>query len=498
MEKVDLVLVNPNDRGQMAVDLSSSISAVEPPVWTGMVAAFVRQKGFSVRIIDANAFGYNYDDTVKMILKYNPLLAGISVMGANPSASSTPKMVAARGLLNGLKKEAPLMKTFFYGIHPSALPEKTLKEEKVDFISRGESFYTIPLLLEVLKGNNNSEEYRIDGLWYMKNGKVISNGWGKLVLNLDDLPFVAWDLLPMEYYRAHNWHCFGNLNQRSSYAVIYSSLGCPFNCSYCNIHALYDGTPRIRFRSIKNVIAEIDFLVQKYQIKNIKILDELFVLKEDRVMEFCDLLIKRDYGLNIWAYARVDTVNEQILKKMKASSINWLALGIESANIKVRKGVTKGQFDSEDVKKVIDMIHESGIHIVANFIFGLPEDNLESMGETLTLSKELNCEYTNFYVAMAYPGSKLYEETSNNGISLSDNWLSYAQLSSETIPFPTKYLTSAEILSFRDRAFNEYHGRGEYFKMIESKFGKETVSHIKKMLEYKIKRKLLERKGEKV
>ena len=80
----------------------------------------------------------------------------------------------------------------------------------------------------------------------MKNNRVISNGWEKLIQNLDKLPFIAWDFLPMEKYRAHNWQCFDHIDQRKPYAVIYTSLGLPLRCTYCNVLTLY-GKPGIRF-----------------------------------------------------------------------------------------------------------------------------------------------------------------------------------------------------------------------------------------------------------
>ena len=323
----------------------------------------------------------------------------------------------------------------------------------------------------------------------MQNGEVVLNGWSQIVKNVDDLPMVAWDLLPMEQYRAHNWHCFGHLDQRSPYAIVYTSLGCPFHCTYCNIHALYGAKPSIRFRSPQKVVAEIDWLVAQYGVKHIKFLDELFVLKESRVMELCDLLIQRQYNLNIWAYARIDTVNERVLNTMKQAGINWLCYGIESVSKQVRDGVVKGQFGRDAITRAVQMTHAAGIHIIGNFMFGLPEDTLETMQETLETAKALLLEYVNFYSVMAYPGSQLYAEAVANGIPLTETWIGYSQFSPETLPLPTKYLSSAEVLRFRDQAFEEYYRNPAYLQMIEAKFGVETVNHIHDMLKHKIQRK---------
>lgn len=492
LENIDLLIVKPGSPKEIYGDLGISFSAIEPPVIGGLVAGFIREKGYSVKILDMETEGLDAKGTADKIIEINPLLVNIVVAGANPSASSTPLMVVTGEILKSLKKKAPQIKTILTGIHPSTLPEKTMREVKTDFVGQGESFYIILNLLKVLKSNKKIEDFKINGLWYLNEKKeTIGNGWGDLVENLDELPFVAWDLLPVNKYRSHNWQCFNDLSQRKPYAVIYTSLGCPYNCTYCNIHALYNGKPGIRFRSPENIVEEIDLLVKNYKVKTIKFLDELFAINEQRVNRICDLLIERGYDLNIWAYARIDTVNEKMLKKMKKAGINWLAYGIESGSKKVRNGVNKLGFEEDTIRKVIKMTQNAGIYVLGNFIFGLPEDNLETMKETLNLAEGLNCEYINFYVAMAYPGSQLYEEALEKGLELPKSWLGYAQLNEETLPLPTKYISGRDVLYFRDKAFREYFNRPEYLEMIEKKFSPDVVSHINEMLKYEIKRKYI-------
>lgn len=125
-------------------------------------------------------------------------------------------------------------------------------------------------------------------------------------------------------------------------------------------------------------------------------------------------------------------------------------------------------------------------------MFGLPDDDFESMSQTLELAKELNLEYVNFYTAMAYPGSQLYLESVENKLPLPSDWAGYSQLGAESFPLSTKYLSNIEVLRFRDQAFSEYYNRDEYFSMIEEKFGPQVVEHIKDMLKYKIRRSLLQ------
>ena len=243
------------------------------------------------------------------------------------------------------------------------------------------------------------------------------------------------------------------------------------------IHSLYNDKPGIRFRSPEKVVEEIDLLNRIYGVKNIKFMDELFAIKADRVNHLCDLIIEGGYDLNIWAYARVDTVNEVMLNRMKQAGINWLCYGFESASSRVRNGVAK-KTEQDMTRQAIEMTQDAGIYILANFIFGLPDDDLETMQATLDMAKSYNFEYVNFYMAMAYPGSQLYRDAVKNGVELPKSWHGYGQFSYEALPLPTKYLSPAEVMRFRDNAFRNYFSDTGYLAMIEQKFGHEVVEHI--------------------
>ena len=486
-EKLDLLLIKPADRKRVYNKLGSSLAAVEPPLWAALLAAYVREKEYSVNIIDAEISSLSPEDAAEKISNLKPLLVGFIVTGTNLSAS-TWNMTGARDYISALKNKSSGVKTFLWGLHPSAIPERTLTEELTDYICQGEGFITIAELLERIKSNTKCDD--IPGLWYFNGNVVKGNPRPPLIKNLDELPSPAWDLLPMDRYTAHNWHCFGNLDKRQPYGVIFTSLGCPFSCSFCALKALF-GAPGIRYRSPHKVIEDIDKLVTGYGIKNIKVLDECFVLNEDHVIDICDLIIECKYDLNIWAYARINTVNERILDKMKHAGFNWICYGIESPHEKTLSGVSKKGFGSDDVRRVVNMTKKAGINVLGNFMLGLPDDELESMEGTLKFATELNCEYTNFYATMAYPGSQLYEEALRNNVTLPKNWSGYSAFSKECLPLPTRHLSSKEIISFRDEAFVRFHSNPVYLDMIEQKFGRETVRHINQMLKNKLERDLL-------
>jgi len=190
----------------------------------------------------------------------------------------------------------------------------------------------------------------------------------------------------------------------------------------------------------------------------------------------------------LWAYARTDTVDMGLLKKMKGAGINWIAYGFESGSEIVRKEVRKGQ---KHIWEAVDMTYEVGQHIISNFIFGLPDDNYESMKETLELANEINGEYANFWAAMAFPGSDLYNYALKQGWQLPEVWHGYSQYAYETLPLPTKYLSGSDVLRFRDMAFNKYFSNPNYLEKVRKKFGQETVEQVLTMLKKTLKRKYI-------
>jgi len=484
---LDIVLINPGDRKAVFQDLGKDLTAIEPPFQIASYASYLRNEGFNIDIIDANALNISPEQTAEQVKELNPILVAVIVYGNQPSASTQNMTISGR-IVTAIK-ETTNAKVVIGGLHPSALPKSTLEEENVDYVIEGEEQIPLKELLSCLKSNNDLS--KVSGLWYKENNKIKNNSKPKLIDDLDKyLPIASWDLLPMDKYRAHNWHCFDAIQNREPYGAIYTSLGCPYKCTFCCINAPF-GTNSIRYRTPELVVEEIELLNKKYGIKNLKIIDEMFVLDERHYMKIVDLLIEKDMDLNIWAYARVDTVHENTLDKMKKAGFNWLALGIESASSEVRDGASK-KMKVKDIQSIVTKVQDAGIRVIGNYIFGLPDDTIESMNETLEMAKELNCEFANFYCAMAYPGSQLYNFALNEGWELPSQWTGYSQHSYNIQPLPSKILSAKEIVKFRDDAFHTYNENPKYLTMLENKFGKDVKKHMQNITKTRLKRKILE------
>lgn len=494
-KNLDLLLVHPGSRKQIYQSLSDTLAAVEPPVWAGLIATFIRKHGFAVDILDAEADELGATEAALRIVEIAAKLTAVVVYGHQPSAS-TQNMTASGAICTAVKQLDASQKIILVGGHVAALPQRTLCEEDADFTCNGEGPYTILDLLQALQ-SNASDYSKVRGLCYRQDGQVVQNPPSPLVMNLDrEMPEMAWDLLPMEKYRAHNWHCFGNL-EREPYASLYTTFGCPYHCSFCCIQAPFksgehlagmkDSVNSYRFWSPATIVGQLEMLVQKHGVRNVKIADEMFVLNPRHVLGICDGIIERGLDLNIWAYARVDTVKDGMLEKLKRAGFNWLAFGIEAASEQVRDDVDKG-FDQEDIFRTIDKVRAAGINVIGNYIFGLPEDDMASMQATFDLALEINCEFANFYSAMAYPGSGLYDLAVKQGWLLPDQWSGYSQHAVNSLPLPTKHLSGAEVLAFRDHAFDAYFTSPSYLAMITKKFGDKTAAHLREMTSHKLVR----------
>ncbi len=501
MNRLDLVLINPGNRAEIYQSLGSSgISAVELPVWMGLLANYMLTKGYAVHIIDANADELTPAKVAQEVVEINPTLTAVIVYGHNPSAS-TQVMPSAGRFCKAIKDLAPDKKVLMLGGHVSALPERTLREESVDYVCTGEGPVTLSDLVMCLKTSGPTELSKVRGLMYKENNEIVTNPHAPNIVNLDqEIPGMPWHMLPMDKYMTFNWHALG-YPARKPAAAIYTTLGCPYRCEFCCIQAPFKKgekalgiKPNInsyRYWSPEFIVKQVKLLVENYGIKHLKFADEMYFLNARHNNAISEGLIHEGLGdwLNIWAYARVDTVkNNKMVDLAIRSGIHWLCLGIESASEKIRNDIDKS-YKQDEIFKSVEKARQAGIYIAANYIFGLPEDTVETIEQTLKLAMELNTEWFNVYSAMAYPGSELYHRAVHENWHLPDSWIGYSQHSYETLPLSTKYLTGGQVLTLRDQAHIKYFSNPNYLNMLEKKFGPLAVKNIHEMLSNKLVRK---------
>lgn len=446
---------------------------------------------------------------MKRVEDATPRLAVMVVYGQNPN-SGTTSMIGALALAKAIKAASLNTKVCFVGSHTSALPMEVLSHDCVDIVLLNEGVYA---LHNLLKSNLANDLQHIKGIGYKKRGPanfpipVLNAPQGVVPQERmdQDMPGYAWDLLPfrekpLDMYRAHFWHAEFDHAKRTPFAAIYTSLGCQFGCDFCMINIVNrtDNAEGVnaadsrgmRFWSPEWVGREMEKLAD-LGVKTLRISDEMFFLNRKYYVPVLQQAIDRDFGFNMWTYSRVDTVRKDVLDMFKRAGVNWLALGVEAGNQLVRQEVSKGSFKEVNIRDVCNTINDADINIISNYIFGFPEDTLETMQQTLDLALELNTEMANMYPCQALPGSPMYHTAKKNGWALPDSYEGYAFLSYESQPLPTKYLSSAEVLKFRDEAWQKYFTNPAYLDLVGRKFGQQERENVEDMASVKLKRKIL-------
>ncbi len=507
--KLDCIIIAPGNQRQVYQDLAEDFTAIEPPIWARLIASYLERKGASVEIVDQSAL----NESAEYVARYVTGRAWLIIIvahGQQPSAS-TQLMPEVKKICTNIKLGKAIQPVLIVGGHPAALPERTLQEGgryAADFVCTGEGPVTAWEALQLVKGD-------YDGKWRQRWGDIndvsgmvwSAPGLGPVktvsaenIWDLSEMFGNQWNKLPMSKYRAHNWHCFQE-KSRQPYASIYTSLGCPFSCGFCMIQTPFKEGDWLKYEGKANsyrtwktedTMAELDILVEDYGVTNIKIADEMFVLKPNHFLPLCKAITER-WGdkLNFWAYARVDTCKPEYLDTLRAAGVKWLCLGIESASNAQRDGVEKADYSETDILATTDQIWDSGINLIANFIYGLPDDNEVSLSRTEDLIFEIAPEFLNLYCAVAYPGTKLYEYAQAVGWKLPDNWSGYSHHAYDYQPLPTKHLTAEQVLRARDATFEKYYNASSTLMNLKAQFGEKVVEQVKAMTAVKLRRKLL-------
>lgn len=296
------------------------------------------------------------------------------------------------------------------GVHPSVCPEETLAGNCIDFIVIGEGEETFAELCEKL---SNGEDYTaIQGIGYRLDGKIVINQKRERISNLDDIPFPAWDLLPVESYFLGNEGIMGAPTKRTINVI--TSRGCPFRCAFCNSSKVW--ASRVKRRSVDDVLEEIEYLRVTYQIDSIKFFDDCFTVKPAWVLEFCEKLIKKAWPDFFWeCYSRVDLIKDNVVKAMKAAGCTTIHLGVESGSPRILNQIDK-KISVEQIINAFEIIKRHNIRIFAFIVIGFPNETLDDHMRTENLLKEIRPDGIEVDFAIPFPGTKLFSEVVELGL----------------------------------------------------------------------------------
>lgn len=380
---VKVVLVQPR------LEMHSS-----PPLGIAYVASMLEKHNIAVRIVDLNQrkyIGKSFSILKAIFKNEQPQVVGISCLS---SYYNQAKAIAR--LVKTLDRKVQVV---MGGVHPSVLPKLVLQDSNVDFVVIGEGEFT---MLELCKNLQKEKNYcDIKGLGFKEKGKIIVNEQRELIENLDELPFPSWHLVPpSEYPPAPQ----GFIIKKYPVAPIITSRGCPYACTYCASNRFW--RRRWRARSPENVISEIKFLVEKYGVKEIEVVDDNFTYNRARALKICEGLIREKIDIQ-WTCPnglRVDRIDRKLLQKMKNAGCYHIVLGIESLSDTVLRKVGRNM-SLKTIKDAVTIAKKEGMIVGGFFIFGLPLESNYSASKTIELSLKLGLDWAQYFVFTPLPGS---------------------------------------------------------------------------------------------
>jgi len=334
------------------------------------LAAVLEQNEYEVDVLDLLVSRYTKDKIRHKLEQYQPDIVGVT--------SVTMNYHAASGILKHCKSVNPDVVTVIGGPHVTFAPVETLNEAPwIDIVVMGEGEQT---LLDIVSGKK-----------------------------LDYVDGIAFRSATSRYHAL------------ASHCSLITGRGCPFNCIFCVGSKM--GGRRARFRDPKLVVDEIEHgLALGFGEVNFE--DDLFTLNHKHLHAICDDIIARGLKFKWSVFARVDTVNPEVLQKLKLAGCDWLCYGIESGNQQILD-IVKKKITLDKIRESVKMAKDAGVNVLASFILGLPGETRETMLQTMEFAQELDTYY-GFHVLAPFPGTEVREKADEYGLEiLTSDWAKY-------------------------------------------------------------------------
>jgi radical SAM superfamily enzyme YgiQ (UPF0313 family) len=372
-----------------------------PPLGITYVAAAFEAAGCEVRIFDYIISCYSKEKLAAQLADFKPDAVGVGCVTMN--------FYDAQSILRDVKSYNPEILTMIGGPHVSFTVEETLRDyPEIDLVFIGEADDTIVEFAPLIKLKNKWSA--IGGIAFRQDDEIVNNGRRDFIMDVDRLPMPARHLLPISRYRA-----FG-------YPVsMITGRGCPHSCIFCLGRKMVGS--KVRRRNPQLVLDEIAQIIN-LGFERINIADDLFASDTKRVKEICNGIKDRNLKFTWSAFARVDTVSQEMFDAMAAAGCDSISFGVESGNPEMLKRVKKG-ITLTQAAKAIDMCKQAGMLAHASFMVGLPGETKETLSQTAAFAKSLNILFGYHYLA-PFPGTTLCEKVGDYDLEiLTKDWAKY-------------------------------------------------------------------------
>jgi radical SAM superfamily enzyme YgiQ (UPF0313 family) len=401
------------------------------------LGTILRQEGKEVEVLDLLSTRYSTDKIDRCLARFQPDVIGVTSVTMNfPLAVQT---------LQYCKEKAPGAAAVMGGPHVTFTDEDTLRKYPgTDIIVRGEGEETTRELIQALESGQSLEKVR--GLTFRQNGKVRRTENRPLIPDLDVLPMPDRTLFPISRYLA----------MRVPVSVL-SSRGCPMDCSFCVGHRMTGR--KGRFRNPYQVVDEIE-AAHRLGFEEVCIDDDLFTRKRSHVFSICDEIIRRGLKMDLYIFARVDTVDSELLRKLRAAGCRMICFGLESGNQKILDLADK-RATPEKARRAVELCKEVGISPLGSFILGLPGETRQTMEETISFAQSLGIPY-GFHLLSPFPGTRVREKAAEFGLKiLTDDWSLYDADHAVT---ETEGVSAREVQNFAQAFFGKLGANIEEMK----------------------------------
>lgn len=427
------------------------------------LAAVLEKNQYEVDLIDCQALRLSYENVRKEIEKRRPSVVGVT--------STTLTYKSALRVAKIAKEVSGDTFTVLGGCHATFWDDKALQEcSQLDIVVRKEGENTLLELVRKLEKRENFSD--VLGITYRKGDEIVRTRDRPYIENLDELPFPAYHLMPIEQLRKTGELIF----------PVMTSRGCVFWCDFCTAVRMFGR--KYRTRCPKNIVAELQRIQKMYSAEEVAFCDDIFTLDQTRTEKLCDEIKERKLEMKWTCGTRVDMVTRDLLRKMKDAGCIGIWFGVESGSQKVLNDMRKGISLNQTVK-AFKWAHEIGLRTLAQVILGYPGETRETALQTIKFTEKISPDDVGFYnVATPFPGTPLYDLAKENGwIKITD----FDKYDTTTPVIETPILSMKELKQLRENAFLRFYTRPKYIlRMYKKGFGRGVMA-TKTALEYTLR-----------
>jgi len=427
-----------------------------PPLGIAWLAAILRKNGFSdIFLIDAVINNYSNEKVIELLREKDPDIIGLSF--------GTQNRFFAFNLARLIKQNFPKIPIVAGGPHPTLTANDILQNDcGIDIVVRGEGEYSF---LELIRAMSTKNDLRgIRGVSFKDNGQIVHNQNREPIINLDDLPMPARDLLPIDNYKQKI-----PLSDKICTSMI-TSRGCPYNCVYCSTSEQWGH--KIRHRSSNNVVDEIEYLMKTYKLEGVGFFDDVFTMDKNRVIEICREILRRNLNIYWWCEARANTIDKEMVDWMKKAGCEHISMAIESGSNRILKNIKKSITVEQGIEAA-KIIKQAGIKLKVFFMHGLPGEEYTDIKKTVFLSRylehKIGVDEATQSLTVIYPGTELEKIAKEQGmLDKNFSWSRYYEEKRAYPPLDTcknmpifeqKNLTYEQIFQYVKRAKVAYYLR---------------------------------------